>query len=299
MGNVTVGKHMDISNAVDVGDTGAVAAAVTELLAASYPGFDGVAARRLFQDFDNLYGGRYPGYRACDVPYHNERHVLDVTLAMARLLDGVARAREAGAHLDADDALLGITTALFHDAGYICREEESFEISGAAFTRIHVTRGERFLGHYLPRIGLGRFAEPAGRIIHFTGYEIEPCAIPVASEQEFLLGCLLGTADLIAQMSDRDYIRKCCEDLFQEFVAGGLAAADEGERLPGVLYDSANHLLQMTPQFMLKAVKERLEGHFNGVHRFAAAHFGGDNPYMDAIEHNRRNLEAQLAQAGA
>ncbi len=299
MGDMAVSGQLDISNAVDVADTAAVAAAVTGLLAAAYPGFDSAAAARLFGDFDNLYRGRYPGYQACDVPYHNERHVLDVTLAMARLLDGVARAQETGTHLDAECALLGVTTALFHDAGYIRREEESFEISGAAFTRIHVTRGERFLGHYLPKIGLGRFAEPAGRIIHFTGYEIEPRAIPVASEQEFLLGCLLGTADLIAQMSDRDYIRKCCEDLFQEFVAGGLAAVEEGEHTPGVLYHSAHHLLQMTPQFMAKAVKERLEGQFNGVHRFAAAHFGGDNLYMDAIEDNRRSLEAQLAQLGA
>lgn len=299
MGDMAVSNHMDISNAVDVSDTRAVANAVVELLSVNYPRFDGTAAHRLFEDFDNLYGGRYPGYRACDVPYHNERHVLDVTLAMARLLDGVARAGESGTRLDADYALLGITTALFHDAGYIRREEESFEISGAAFTRIHVTRGERFLGHYLPKIGLGRFAEPAGRVIHFTGYEIEPQAIPVADEQEFLLGCLLGTADLIAQMSDRDYVRKCCEDLFQEFVAGGLAAREEDDKSPGVLYHSASHLLEMTPQFMAKAVGDRLEGHFNGVHRFAAAHFGGNNLYMDAIEDNRRSLEAQLAQAGA
>ncbi|NND66005.1 MAG: hypothetical protein HKN19_00330 [Halioglobus sp.] len=299
MGNLAVGEHMDISNAVDVSDTAAVAVAVTELLAAAYPGFDAGSARRLFEDFDNLYSGRYPGYRACDVLYHNERHVLDVTLAMARLLDGVARAQETGAHMDAEYALLGVITALFHDAGYIRREEEPFEISGATFTRIHVTRGERFLGHYLPKIGLGRFAEPAGRVIHFTGYEIEPRAIPVAGEQEFLLGCLLGTADLIAQMSDRDYVRKCCEDLFQEFVAGGLASAEEGESRPGVLYHSAHHLLEMTPQFMAKAVQERLENQFHGVHRFAAAHFGGNNLYMDAIEDNRRCLEAQLAQVGA
>ena len=31
---------------------------------------------------------KYPGYRACDTEYHNLQHTLDVTLAMARLMDG-------------------------------------------------------------------------------------------------------------------------------------------------------------------------------------------------------------------
>ena len=37
------------------------------------------------------------------------------------------------------------------------------------------------------------------RIVHFTGYEVNPADIEVPTEEERTLGWLLGTADLIAQ----------------------------------------------------------------------------------------------------
>ena len=80
--------HMDVSNTVDVSDPVAVAGEVRRILENRYEGFDYSPIDQLARDFSRLYRGSFPGFRACDIKYHDIQHVLDVTLAMARLLDG-------------------------------------------------------------------------------------------------------------------------------------------------------------------------------------------------------------------
>src|SRR3990167_2134761 len=53
------------------------------LCAASAPELE-----RAFHDVATLYAGKHPDYQPCDTEYHDIQHVLDVTLAMARLMDG-------------------------------------------------------------------------------------------------------------------------------------------------------------------------------------------------------------------
>jgi hypothetical protein len=300
MGQFQRAGYMDVSNTVDVTDPTAVANAVTHILQAHYPDFALAPLARLFHDFNRLYSGSYPGYRACDVRYHNTQHVLDVTLAMARLLDGHARSHSGGngpglAGLDAELAMIGIAAALFHDSGYIRRTHDSRNKNGAAYTRIHVTRGIRFITDYLPQVGLDSMVGPCTRILHFTGYEVDPRDLKVANEREHLLGKLLGTADLLAQMADLEYVQKCRDYLYEEFAAGGLAGASSSAMYKGAVYRSPEDLLRQTPGFMRTAIAVRLDGHFAGVHRYAAEHFDGRHLYMDAIRENGRSLEAMLA----
>lgn len=295
MGNFQRAGHMDVSNTVDVSDPERVADAVTDILVALYPGFDLSPLTVLFRDFRRLYSGSYPGYRACDVRYHNAQHVLDVTLAMARLLDGYERGCSPGEGLGAKMALTGIAAALFHDSGYIRRTHDSRHKNGAAYTRVHVTRGIRFVSDYLPRVGLDYMVGPCSRIMHFTGYEVDPREVMVANEQEHLLGKLLGTADLIAQMADVEYVQKCRDFLYEEFTAGGLAGEGSEAGYKGAVYRSPEQLLDQTPEFMRSAINVRLDGYFNSVHRYAADHFEGRHLYMDAIQENCRILLAMLA----
>src|SRR6266850_2571814 len=91
----------------------------------------------------------------------------------------------------------------------------------------HVTRGARFLAEYLTKLGLAKLAPAASRVIHFTGYERPALKIRVPNPTFRLLGNMLGTADIIAQMADRCYLEKCRDRLFLEFVEGGLAARDK------------------------------------------------------------------------
>jgi hypothetical protein len=286
---------MDVSNAVDVSSPDAVCTAVSAILLHRYPRFELAPVECLFHDFGRLYAGEFPGFHACDIGYHNAQHVLDVTLAIARLLDGYEVATP-DAPLGPDLALVGIATSLFHDSGYIRRKGDSRAGNGAAYTRVHVARGARFLAEYLPGAGLGHIVEPCTRIIHFTGYDTDTRELAVSGKSEHLLGTLLGTADLIAQMADIEYVRKCREHLYEEFVAGGMAG-EQGVRSghTGTIYRSPEQLLRMTPGFIRSTISDRLDGEFNSVHRYAAEHFEGRNLYLDAIRENCSNLELMLA----
>src|SRR5438105_15010646 len=78
----------DDTNRINGESPANVREAVLRLYAARYPGADFAPLARAFDDFHALYEGRYPGYLACDTLYHDIRHTLDMTLAMARLGDG-------------------------------------------------------------------------------------------------------------------------------------------------------------------------------------------------------------------
>ncbi|MBE9537697.1 MAG: hypothetical protein IMF06_01375 [Proteobacteria bacterium] len=288
-------RHMDVTNTIDVTDPMAVLAALQSILAARYPGFDFSAVDTLMRDFSRLYRGEFPGYRASDTAYHNLQHVLDVSLAMARLLDGHDGACAADEVLGPEMALAGIAAALFHDAGYIRRREDNSCTNGAAYTRVHVSRSEEFMSEYFPTVGLAHLLPSCKRIVHFTGYEVDPGSIDTRSSREYALGSLLGSADLIAQIADVDYLKKCQENLYAEFVLAGMAGEGELEGYKEIVYRSPRQLMESTPDFIRTVIDARLEGYFNGVYHYAAKHFNGPNLYMDAIEHNRRALQRLLA----
>lgn len=287
-------SHMDVSNTVDVTDPRAVGEAVRTLLETRYPGFDFALVDVLITDFARLYTGDFPGFKACDLKYHDLQHVLDVTVAMARLIEGHEMSHSSQEQLGPEMALKGIACSLFHDSGYIRRKRDTRHSSGAAYTRTHVSRGARFMSEYFPTIGLAHIVPACERLIHFTGYELNPDEIVSETESERVLGTLLGTADLIAQMADTDYLRKCRDYLYEEFEAGGIAG-DGGEfSSSGIVYQSPQHLLESTPNFIHEAITVRLDGYFKGVYRYASEYFGGANLYMDAIAKNSAQLEKLL-----
>lgn len=288
--------HMDVSNTVNVTDPTDVTAALRRILDRRYPEYDFSPVDRLVGDLDRLYRGDYPGFRACDVAYHDLQHVMDVSLAMVRLIDGYESRHQDGARLGPERALAGVAAALFHDAGYIRRERDNRHRNGAEYTRIHVSRSARFLSEYLPTVGLRRLLPCCERIVHFTGYEREISTLVVEDSGERALGALLGTADLIAQMADVDYLRKVRKYLYREFRQGGMAGREGYYSTTGTIYRSPQHLMEATPGFIQDAIETRLEGSFGGVYRYAADHFGGPNLYMEAIEHNLRSLRKLLRQ---
>ena len=290
-------RHMDVSNTVDIGDPREVLAALRSILDARYPGFDFSPVDTLMADFCRLYRGDFPQYRACETTYHNMAHVLDVSLAMARLIDGYDGSCAVEDAVGPELALCGIAAALFHDAGYIRRRDDNSCSNGAAYTRIHVSRSVEFMSEYFPTVGLQAILPVCSRIVHFTGYEQDPASVDVQSTAEYTLGSLLGSADLIAQMADSEYLDKCRDDLYGEFVLAGIAGEGDLEGYKGIVYRSPQQLLESTPDFIHTVIEERLEGYFNGIHRYVAQCFNGSNLYMDAIDRNRKKLELLLASA--
>jgi hypothetical protein len=286
----------DVTGAVDVGDPDAVCAAVQAILRRRYRRADLQPVAQLFADFGRLYRGEYPGFFACDTQYHDMQHVLDVTLAAARLIDGYDGARPPRQRLGAELAMVGVAVALFHDSGYIRRRGDSRHQHGAEYTKIHVSRSSRFLAEYLPTCGMAWAAQLAAKLVHYTGYEFDPRDIALSDPRQRILGELIGSADVIAQMADCAYLEKCRDRLYREFELGGIAREIDARGAEQVRYASPADLLKQTPDFIRQTIAVRLEGLFKGIYRYAGVHFGGPNLYMEAVERNRRHLEHLLAE---
>src|SRR5262249_28499356 len=158
-----------VTNSVNVEDPSRVRDEVMGLFATRYPGTNFAALTQAFDDFKALFDGNYPGYLACDTRYHDLRHSLDISLAMARLIDGHDRACAPDERLGGRRAMLGVLIALLHDAGYIKRTGEEQVENGAIFTKVHVSRSADFISAYLPKVGFAAEAPVAARLVHFTG----------------------------------------------------------------------------------------------------------------------------------
>ena len=263
----------DVADMVRTTDPAAVAAEVIRVARRLYPNAPAPALERAFADADRMYRGAHRDYQPCDTEYHDIQHVLEVTLAMARLMDGYQRGGRNGyPEISKDLFLVGVLAALFHDFGYLRRRNDHKHRYGAEYTLTHVSRGANFLRTYLRELGVEeRLAQAAAALVHFTGYERAVESIRLGDGTLRRMGNMLGTADIIAQMSDRCYLEKCRERLYPEFVLG---------KLPG--FSSADDLVLKTPRFYEGACK-RLDDKLGRSYEYAAHHFSGPNLYMDTM----------------
>jgi len=289
-------SDFDVTNSVQVSSARAVLAAVEALFRPTWPGLQLEPLRRAFAHCERLFAGEVEGFSGCDTVYHDRQHTLDITLALARLLVGYERQTEDEAQgLGGTRATVAVLTGLFHDIGYLRRADDRDSRNGAEFTRTHVSRGARFLAEYLPTLGLSSWVPVATEIIHFTGYEVpfEQIAARVPEPRDILVGHMLGTADMIAQMADRCYLEKCRDRLYAEFVIGGVALPFSGGN-PQVKYASGLDLLRQTPDFVMEVRNKRLDGDFHAAYRYLEFLYGGRNPYLEAIDSNVEYLRQIL-----
>ena len=287
----------DVTNRINVEDADQVRDAVIALYSARYTGAELSPLARAFDDVKALFEGDYPGYLPCDTLYHDARHTLDMTLAMARLVDGHDRTQPARERLGARRAVLGVVIALLHDSGYLRRISESGVENGAVFTKVHVSRSADFLSRYLPTIGFGPEAEIAARLVHFTGYEMDVDDIQTSDPKDRQLGYMVGTADLIGQMSDRMYLEKCREFLYREFVLGAIAREQLPDGREIVRYASPEDLIYKTPGFYEYVARDRINRKLGAVDRYAEAHFDGPSLYQAEIDNNMSYLREAIETA--
>lgn len=279
------GNDYDVSAQFNTTDPQVVNDEVDRIYLELYPSAPTRLLDHAFRDLTRLYRGEYPGYHPCDTAYHDVQHVLDVTLAMARLIDGYERSRVGTQPFGDSLFRLGVITALFHDMGYVRALDDHQHKNGAEYTLTHVSRGSVFLRNYLPKIGMPEMADIAAELIHFTGYEMPVGKIRVPAPIYRLLGSMLGSADIIAQMSDRCYLEKCRDRLYPEFVAGGLAVKRDEEGAEKVIFASGEDLVIKTPQFF-QGARKRLDLDLGGCFSYAQKHFGGQNLYLEELNKN-------------
>ena len=289
-------SDFDVTNTVQVSSPTAVLDAVEALYRPVWPELKFHALARAFEHFERLFAGEVPGYFGVDTVYHDRQHTLDITLALARLIVGHERMQPEAERLGSERAIVGLIIGLFHDVGYLRRTDERDSRNGAEFTRTHVSRGAKFLEDYLPELGFAAWVPVATEIVHFTGYEVSFAQIEakVTDRRDVMLGHLLGTADMVAQIADRCYLEKCRDRLYAEFVLGGVAlpvAANGGRQ---VKYASGLDLLRQTPDFVAEVRTKRLDGEFRRSYRFLEALYGGGNPYLEAIDRNMEYLRQIL-----
>ncbi|MBN1661973.1 MAG: hypothetical protein JW943_00065 [Deltaproteobacteria bacterium] len=272
MVEATRGLHSDL---LDFQDHQSILAEVTAIVSLMDHNFDCRHIKEAFNDVERLFRGEYPGYQACNTHYHNIRHTMMVFLAMARLIHGV---RIAGWNFSEKEMNVGIISALMHDAGYIQRQDDH-EGTGAKFTAMHIEQSKRFIEAYYKgndyfQGTMKSFAD----ILDCTGLNTDIDRVNFSSANDEMMGKILGTADLLAQMADRYYLEKLAF-LFHEF--------DEAH-VPG--FESEIDLQRKTVNFY-SMTKNRMETGMGNVNRFMANHFkarhGLDrNIYDDAIDKN-------------
>ena len=281
----------DVTDTIRTTDLQQVAGEVMRVYRGLYNGTPAGAIERAFEDLGRLYVGDHPEYLPCDTEYHDIQHVLDVTLAMARLMDGYERSRNGSPALPAACFSLGVVTALFHDFGYLRKRGDRRHRYGAEYTKTHVTRGSKHLRRYLPRIGLKRYANAGAILVHYTGYERRAETIPLNDTLLRRIGHMLGTADIIAQMADRCYLEKCRDRLYPEFVLGGLASKKLAGGRTQVIFSSGDDLVRKTPSFYMNAAK-RLDLQLARAYEYAERHFKSQNLYLEEMQKNVRYAQA-------
>lgn len=285
----------DVTNTVQVSSPREVCEGVRSLWVKHYDPSAFQPVGEAFSLLEKAFVGRAPDLHGIETTYHDLQHTLDVTLAMARLIDGYCREHGADA-LGEERSAVGLVTALFHDAGYLRKLRDTQHSHGAEYTKVHVSRSAEMLEDVLPRLGLGQHAATAAEMVHFTGYErpLDEIRMPDGSWRK--LGHLLGTADMLAQMADRCYLEKCRDRLYEEFEMGGMARMRAPDGRIIVNYESPEHLLRKTPDFCNVTLDKRLGDTFEDAHEYLETHFGGTNLYMEEIRANLAHLRMVIEQ---
>lgn len=217
------------------------------------------AIAQTHKDIVDLFNGDYPGYKASNAKYHNLEHTCSVVLSTARLLHGCISSKFC--LVDEQLFSLGIISAYFHDTGMIQEEGDDLG-TGAKYTVGHEQRSINFMTKYLSSRGYGeqdiRICNDA---IQSTILSKKPSKIDFASLYSEMIGRIVGSADLIAQIADRTYLEKL-HLLFAEF---------REARLPG--FNTELDLLKQTEDFYTTTARQRLNDDFGGIHRHMKVHF--------------------------
>jgi hypothetical protein len=121
------------------------------------------------------------------------------------------------------------------------------------------------------------------KMIRCTEIKCRLSSIPFSSEEEKTAGLMLGSADILGQMSDREYLERLLF-LYNEMREAGLQG-----------YNTEFDIIKNTLAFY-KTIKGKLNNSFKKVYAFAEIHFNercniNKNLYIEAIEKNIAYIE--------
>jgi HD-GYP domain-containing protein (c-di-GMP phosphodiesterase class II) len=235
-----------------------------------------------FNNIQKIFNGNFPGYQANNTSYHNLDHTMAVALALIRLVHGKHIRDKTTFSWELIEC--GIISAFFHDSGFIQKKTDN-QGTGAKYTRFHEERSILFVQEYLNSVGRTRLTgKKCAQLIQCTKLSNGSRDLQFESDEVRLMGYILGTADIIAQMADRVYLERL-PLLLDELKEGGV---------PG--YKSTEDIYQQTVSFFQGVIKKRLFEDFDGIVHAVVHHFSErwnikQNLYLNAIENNIKYIE--------
>jgi hypothetical protein len=264
-----------VAELLNTDDPSAVWQQVHDLVLSMHPNFDFSLTKVIFADAMQMYKGDFEIYRRIVTPYHNRDHILDVFLCMARLLHGLHVCGKQFSERDITAAMVG---TLFHDIGYAQIKSDTIG-TGAKYTKQHVQRGIVFMYDYFRvRNFPSELAERVACIMLVTDHRAPIFVIPFPDEATRMMGLAVGTADMVGQMADRDYLEKLLS-LYFEFKEGQIGD-----------YQNIHDLLNKTAGFY-QIAKKRLDEDLESLYLHLTDHFRvklgiARNIYTESIQKN-------------
>jgi hypothetical protein len=201
-------------------------------------------------------------------------------MCAVRLLHGV---HLSGTPLDDEEITMVMIAALLHDIGYAQKVDEA-NGTGAQFTQVHVKRGIAFMEQHLSDWHIpAKLAHPLNQIIHCTDLHLNLSELDFPTPRIRLLGQIVGSADIVGQMADRNYLEKLLF-LFKEF-----KEANYGH------LENTHDLLKKSRGFY-ETIQKTLDNDLGGIYQCLSFHFkdwvGEDkNFYIESIEQNFKYLD--------
>ena len=276
---------------VDTRDANAVRKAIRCIFADTYPASEPALFESVFKTVDQMFTGKFPGFREVDVLYHDYQHTLQASLCMAEIMQGMVKSGDA-VRLSERDFQLGMAAILLHDSGYLQTAADG-EGSGARFTYAHVLRSCAVAATHLPRYGVlvSELSTVMGAI-RCTGPDAKVDRLHFERPQDRLLGSCVATADYLGQMAASDYPDEL-GILFNEF-----KASDDYLHVPESrrMFKSPEDLRSKTPGFWRHVVLPKLQNDFEGAFRYLSRPYpDGPNSYVEAIERNIEIIASQTS----
>lgn len=248
-------RHQTI---LQIGELDRVFAEIRHILTLISPTFQSPLLAEATEDLVKLFRGEFPGYGASNTKYHNLAHTAAVALASVRLAHGL---HCQGTVFSEQGLELLVLSAYFHDTGLLPDQNDQVG-TGAKHMLGHEQRSSALLGSYLTAKGRpAAEVETCRQIIDCTILAVSPTTLTFTSEEVHMLGRIVGSADLLAQLADRYYLEKI-PHLFQEFKEGGVAG-----------YNSSLELLKKTGEFYTNVARKRLDEDLGGIAAAMRFHF--------------------------
>ncbi len=236
---------------------------------------------RIHNDVTNIFHGKDGIFHCNCSKYHNLDHTIDVVLAVTRFVHGLYLKKIT---FPSEIIELCLLTSYFHDVGFLRTREEARK-KGAHCLRHHEQRSISFLHEYMEENScLLGYKDDCAAIINCTDLAIDPATLCFSSSKTKLIGHILGSADLLAQMANRYYLESL-ELLYEEQQERGV-----------VTHPSLLDLLRKTTDFYNEIVTPRLENSFANICASGHDHFqswwGIDaNLYLELTVRNIAYLE--------